>query len=171
MNLTVKDAWDAGIDALIADNALDKNGFVDALKAVLTDGVTGKEIRDYVDEVITVYNELGIINNDTYASYRNEVVNTGADASKRLYFALSVEVNSVPGFTVVNTGATLTGARDERDNINAAIDVIDVVIAEQPNTTVGRLVRESQRGAKQALQEQRRRVRNIIEGILGDADA
>ena len=167
---TVADAWQAGIDAVVADNTLNRAGFVDALQTVITDGLSNAEGNAYVDAVAAEFNRLGIINNPTYNNLRGNII---ADpvAHRNLYDALATALNALPEAAPVIQAAQLTGLRDERDNANAAIDRLDVLIAAEPSGTVGRLVKEVLRNGKQLIRQHKEQLRDAIRNITGNPDS
>ena len=65
----------------------------------------------------------------------------------------------------------LLALRDDRDNIDAAIDRCNVLIAAEPGGTVGRLVKEVLRGGKDQLRGYKEDVRAQIKQITGDPDS
>ena len=163
-------AWQAGIDAVVADNTLNRGGFVDAMQTVITDGLSNAEGNAYVDAVATRLNGFDIINNPTYPSLRGKII---ADpvAHRTLYDALATDLNALPEAEPVLAAARLTGARDDRDNVNAALARLDVLIAAEPAGTVGRLVKDVMRDGKRALRQYKEELRDQIRNITGDPDA
>lgn len=163
-------AWQAGIDAVVADNTLNRGGFVDALQSVITDGLSNAEGNDYVDAVATEFNRLGVINNPTYNNLRGNII---ADPvlHRNLYDALAVSLNQLPEAGPVLAAARLTELRDDRDNINAALDRCDALIAAEPNGTVGRLVKDILRDGKRSLRQYKEQLRDEIRNITGDPDS
>lgn len=165
---TYNDGWQAGIDAVVADNTLNRNGFVDAIQTVLTARFTQDNGRDWVDAVAVEFERLGIINNGTYNNLRGHII-TDPVAHRALFDSLST-VAQLAETRVAATSADLIGLREERDNINNALDRLDVLIAAEPNGIVGRLVKQTLRQGKDSLQVRREDVRNQIRTITGDPD-
>ena len=163
-------AWQAGIDAVVADNTLNRGGFVDALQTVITDGLSNAEGNAYVDAVAVEFQRLGIINNPTYNNLRGNIIDDPA-VHRALYDALAVSLNALPEALSVLSAARLTELRDERDSVNDAIDRCDALIAAEPPGTVGRLVKEVLRGGKQQLRDYKERLRDEIRNITGDPDS
>ena len=163
-------AWQAGIDAVVADNTLNRGGFVDAMQTVITDGLSNAEGNAYVDAVATRLNGFDIINNPTYNSLRGKIV---ADpvAHRTLYDALATDLNALPEAAPVISAAELTRLRDERDSVNDALDRLDVLIAAEPAGTVGKLVKEVLRNGKQLLRQHKEQLRDAIRNITGNPDA
>lgn len=164
------EAWQAGVDAVVADNTLNRGGFTDALQTVITDGLGQAEGNTYVDAVATEFNRLGLINNPTYNNLRGNII---ADpvVHVELYTALATTLNALPEAAPFTQAAQLTGLRDERDNIDAAITRCDDLIAAEPGGTVGRLVKDVLRDGKRELRQFKERIRDEIRNILGDPDA
>lgn len=166
----IEDAYQAGIDAVVADNTLNRGGFVDAMQTVITDGLDNAEGNAYVDAVAAEFNRLGLINNPTYSNLRGNII---ADAvlHRELYDALAIALNALPEAIPVIDAAQLTVLRDERDNVNAAIDRADVLIAAEPAGTVGKLIKEVLRDGKNLLRQHRQQLRDQIQNITGDPDS
>ena len=167
---TVADAYQAGIDAIVADNTLNRGGFVDAMQTVITDGLSNAEGNAYVDAVAAEFNRLGQTNNPTYNNLRSNII---ADPvlHRTLYDALAVTINALPEFTPVFEASELTRLRDDRDNADLAIDRLDVLIAAEPNGTIGRLVKDVMREGKQQIRAYKQSVRDEIRNITGDPDS
>ena len=168
---TTEEAWEAGVDAVVADSSLNRGGFADALRTVITARFTDAEAKAWIDAIAVEYNRLGILNNPTYASLRGSINNDGKDAAMALFVALGVAVNALPESVPAIEGASLVSLRDERDQINNAIDRCDVLIAAEPSGTVGRLVKDVLREGKRQLRSHRENVRSAIQAITGDPDA
>ncbi len=166
---TIEEAYQAGIDAVVADNTLNRGGFVDAMQLVITDNFSNAEGNAYVDAVAAEFNRLGIINNPTYNNLRNNMI---ADpvVHRNLYDALGATINALPETQPVLQAAALTALRDDRDDVNAAIDRCDALIAAEPPGNVGRLVKDGLREVKRLLREYKQQVRDQIQNILGDPD-
>ena len=165
----VATAWQAGIDAVVADNTLNRSGFVDAMQTVITSGLSNQEGNDYVDAVAAEFNRLGLINNPTYNNLRGNII---ADpvVHRNLYDALAVTINALPEAKPVIEAAQLTELREDRDEANNAIQRCDDLIAAEPPGPVGRLVKEVLRDGKRSIREHKQRVRDQIQNILGDPD-
>ena len=168
---TVADAWAAGVDAVIADNNLNRGGFVDAMQTVITAGFSNADGNAFVNAVAVEYERLGIINNDSYNSLRGEIIAEGADTAKALFEALATTLNALPEVVPAINATNLMVLREDRDNINDAIDRLDALIAAEPNGVVGRLVKETFRAGKIHLREYRQKVRDAIQSATGDPDS
>ena len=168
---TVADAWDTAVDAVIADNTLNRGGFVDALQTVIDRGLSNAEGNAFCDAVAAEYNRLGIINNDNYNALRSEIINEGADVSKALFRALATTLNAIPEVVPVIQAASLIDLRADRDAINDGLTRLDDLIAAEPNGAVGRLVKEVLRQGKDQLRQYRQQVRDAIQSATGDPDS
>ncbi len=166
----IQDAYQAGIDAVVADNTLNRGGFVDAMQTVITDGLSNAEGNAYVDAVAAEFNRLGQINNPTYNNLRNNII---ADPvlHRSLWDALAVSLNALPEAEPVILAGQLTQLRDERDNVDAALTRSDDLIAAEPGGTVGRLIKEVLRNGKQLLRQRKQELRDQIRNITGDPDS
>ena len=162
-------AYQAGIDAVVADNTLNRGGFVDAMQTVITDNLSNAEGNAYVDAVAAEFNRLGIINNPTYNNLRGNIIADPA-VHTSLYAALAVSLNALPEAQPVIDAAELTKLRDERDNVDAAITRCDDLIAAEPAGTVGRLVKEVLRNGKRELRSHKQSLRDAIRNLIGDPD-
>jgi len=167
---TLSEVWKAGIDAVIADNAINRQGFVDAMQTVITTGLSNQEGNDYVDAVAAEYNRLGSINNPTFNNLRGDIISRGDVASLAFYESLTT-VAQLPESKPVESALELQSLREDRDNIDAAIDRCNVLIAAEPAGPVGRLVKEVLRHGKDNLRGHKEEVRNQIKQITGDPDS
>ena len=167
---TIEEAYQAGIDAVVADNGLNRGGFVDALQTVITDNFSNAEGNAWVDALAAEFNRLGIINNPTYNNLRGNII---ADpvVHRALYDALAVTINALPETNPVLQAAELTRLRDDRDNADAAIDRCQALIDAEPAGTVGRLVKEVLRDGKRLLREYKQQLRDQIQNLTGDPNS
>jgi len=161
----------AGIDAVIADNTLNQNGFEAAVRTVLTARFSNAEAAAWVTAIYTEYNRLGLINNPTYGNMRGSIISAGASLAQDLFEALSVAINALPETGPAADSARLIDLREDRDNVNLALDRLDALIAAEPNGTVGRLVKDVLREGKNSLRQYKEQLRTQIQGITGDPDA
>lgn len=168
--MDIATAWQAGIDAVVADNTLNRAGFVDALQTVITDGLSNAEGNAYVDAVAAEFNRLGQINNPTYNNLRGNII---ADpvTHRALYDALAVSLNALPEALPVISAAQLTALRDERDNVDATLLRCDDLIAAEPSGTIGRQVKEVLRDGKRKLRDYKEQLRDQIRNITGNPDS
>lgn len=168
MTISLEQAWQAGIDAVVADNGLNRGGFVDALQTVITDNFSNAEGNAFVDAIAVEFNRLGIINNPTYNNLRGNII---ADPVVHLALINSIgTIGFLPETAPVLDAINLTNFRDDRDNVNAAIDRCDALIAAEPNGTVGRLVKDVLRQGKRELRSYKEQLRDQIRNIIGDPD-
>ena len=167
---TTSDAYQAGIDAVIADNTLNMNGFEAALRTVLTARFTSAEADAWVTAIVAEYFRLGLINASTYNRLRASIIDD-AVAARALFDALAVSINGLPETVPALESAQLIDLREDRDNVDAALDRCDVLIAAEPGGTVGRLVKEVLRDGKNSLRQHKQQLRDQIQNITGDPDA
>ncbi len=168
---TTRDGFEAGIDAVLADNTLNRQGFVDAVQTVITSSLSNQEGNDWVDAIATEYNRLDQINNPTYGNLRGDIISRGKPLSLALWDAFDRNISGLVESVPVIQAAQLTTLREDRDNIDAAIDRFNVLIAAEPNGPVGRLVKEEMRDSKQRLRIRKDEVRAAIAAITGDPDS
>ena len=162
---TLGDVWQAGIDAVIADNTLNRQGFVDAMQTVITSGLSNAEGNDFVDAVAAEYNRIGTINNPSYSSMRGDIISRGSVASRSFFDALTT-IGQLPETLPVSHALELQGLREDRD----AIDV-DIVTMQGFKTGATKLVREALNLGIEQLREHKRSVREQIGNITGDPDS
>ena len=166
---TTSDAWQAGIDAVVADNTLNRAGFVDAIQTVLTSNFSNAEGVAWVDAVAVELDRLAIINNPTYNNLRGHVI---ADAviNRAVYDSLST-LGQLPEIQPAQESAELITLRDERDTVDDAIDRLDVLIANEPAGPTRPLVRDVLRQGKETLRAHKQALRERIKQITGDPDS
>jgi len=165
------EAFRAGIDAVLADNTLNGGGFNDAIRTVLTANFSNAEAGAWRDAIAGVYESVGLINNATYNNLRGSIINADtADEAEALFNALGAAIAQLPETAPAVLSAQLIDLRDERDNFDAALDRCDVLIAAEPNGTVGRFVKDILRNGKDLLRQEKQRVREQIQAITGDPD-
>jgi len=128
---TNADAYQAGVDAVIADNTLNQNGFENAIQTVAT-GISNPEADAWVVAIFTEYERLGIINNPTYGSLRGEIINEGAVTSLALFAALAVTINAFPESDPVNADIRKIDLRAERDEVDGNIVILQGLRTGQP---------------------------------------
>lgn len=168
---TVADAYNAGVDAVIADNTLNRGGFVDAIQTVITQGVSNAEGNAFVDALAAEFANLNFINNPTYNNLRSLIIDSGADTAKAQFVALANTINQLPESLPLMQAASLLDLRADRDNINDAIDRLEVLRAAEPNGVVGKLVKQVLQEGKNQLRQYRQQVRDAIQSATGDPDS
>ena len=166
---TLQDAWQAGIDAVIADNTLNRGGFADAIRTVITTRFSNSDATDWIDAVATELNRLGIINNPTYNNLRGNIL-ANPTAHIELFDALAT-LSQLPETRPAVDALELLELREERDNIDATLDRCDVLIAAEPSGIVGRFIKDILRRGKEDLRGHKALVRNRIQQITGDPDS
>jgi len=168
---TTREAIEAGIDAVELDNALNKGGFADAVRTILTDDFTNAQAVDWIDALADEYNRLGQTNAATYVSWRGQIIDLGKAVWLELWDALQNNLTGLPASVPANESALLVTLRDERDSIDGALERFTVLIAAEPGGTVGRLVTDEMRISKTRLRERKQALRNAIQVITGDPDS
>lgn len=166
-------AFRAGIDAIIADNALTGAGFNDALQTVLTAAFTNADATAWRDAIAVEYARLGLINNGTYNNLRGLIINA-ADAAEAeaLFLALSASIGPLPETAPAAASANLIDLRETRDTADAGIARLQVLIDAEPSAGgVGRLTKDILRNGKELLRQEKNRVRDAIQNLTGDADS
>jgi len=168
MTTTSRDAYQAGIDAVVADNALTRGGFIDEIQATI-DGIDNTEGGAWVDAIAAEFNRLGIINNPTYSSLRGNIV---ADpvAHAELFDTLST-LGRMAETHVVDLHAELMTLRGDRDETNNALDRLDILIAAEPAGPTRKLVVDVLRQGKNSLRGNKAEIRQRIQQLTGDPDA
>lgn len=165
---TAADAWQAGIDAVVADNSLNQNGFETATRTVLTANFSAVEADAWVTAVVAEYVRLGIASG--YSNYRNSIIADSVGA-RALFDALSAVIDALPETLPAIDAARLVGLRGDRDNVDAAIDRLNILIAAEPGGAVGRLVKQIMRDGKDLLRQKKQLTRELINALTGDPDS
>lgn len=166
---TINDAWQAGINAVIADNTLNRGGFADAIRTIVTIQFSNAEATAWIDAVAAELERTNVINNPTYNSLRGHVIDD--PVKHRALFDSMATIGQLAETQPATRALSLLELREERDNIQAALDRCDVLIAAEPSGIVGRLVKEVLRQGKQSLRQHKEEVRNQIRNITGDPDS
>lgn len=168
---TLQEAFEAGVDAVIADPTINRGAFVDAMQTVITAGLSNAEGNAWVDAVATFYQGLGIIGNNNFNNLRNQIESSGKDASMALFVQLERGITGLDETEPVQTAGLLVDLREQRDNIDGARDRFQVLIDAEPAGAVGKIVKEFMRNARQELRTRKEQVREAIRAITGDPDS
>lgn len=167
----IVEAFRAGIDAVIADNTLNRAGFSDAIQTILTARFSNADSNAWVDAIAAEYNRLGLINNPTYGNLRGSIINaTDANEAEALFIALGSTIGALPETAPAVASGRLIDLRDSRDNIDAGLDRLQALIDAEPSGTIGRFVKEVLRNGKDLLRAEKQRLRDEIRNITGDPD-
>jgi len=166
---TYNDAWQAGIDAVIADNTINKGDFADAVRTVITIQFSNAEATDWIDAVAGEFDRVNAINNPTYNSLRGDIIDD-AVKHRAMFDALST-IGQLPTTKPAAQALLLLELREERDNINGALARCDVLIAAEPSGIIGRFIKDILRRGKEDLRGHKEQVRNEIRNITGDPDS
>ena len=161
---TISDAWQAGIDAVVADNTLNRAGFVDALQTVITQRFSNAEGNAWCDAVATEFNRLGLINQPTYNRLRAHII---ADPviHRSLFDALQATISTMPETLVAVTSLRIINLRADRDEVNTSISTLQGFKTGQTQQ-----VRDSLDAGIAALRQQRENIREALRGLIGDPD-
>lgn len=168
MTTTSRDAYQAGIDAVVADNALTRGGFIDAIQATIN-GIDNAEGGAWVDAIAVEFERLAIINNPTFGSLRGHII---ADpvAHGELFDVLST-LGRMAETQVIDLHAELMTLREDRDETNNALDRLDILIAAEPPGPTRKLVVDVLRQGKTSLRGNKEQIRQRIQQLTGDPDA
>ena len=159
------DAYQAGVDAINANNALTRGEFADAIRTVVTAGFSDAEAKEWTDAIAAEYFLLGISGAATYASLRTHIKNAPG-AAVLLFEALGVSINQLPETHLVNQSLMLSGLRVERDEVNTSIDAMTGF-----KTGATKQVKEALNLGIDQLRGYKESVRDQIRAITGDPDS
>lgn len=163
---TINDAYQAGIDAVLADNTLNRGGFADAIRTVVVQALSDAEAKAFIDALAVEYNRVGQINNPTYSNLRGSIISDGAALALARFDALGLVVNQMIEATVVSVAVELIDLRAERDEADANIDILQALKTGQP-----RQVREAINIGIDQLRGHKQQVRDRIQAITGDSES
>jgi len=158
---TNADAWQAGIDAAIADNSISKGDFADAIRTVAVLS-SNAEVTTWIDEIAIGWEGVGIINNPTFSSLRNEIVNEGALVARAQFEALLTLVNALPSTLPINADLEKVELRAERDQVDG-----NIVTLQDLKVGQNRQVKEAINLGINNLREYKESIRDRLRG-LGD---
>ena len=161
---TINDAWQAGIIAVVADNTLNKGGFADAVRTVITSNYSNAEATAWIDAVADEFNRLTVISNPTYVNMRGHIIDDPV-AHRQVFDALST-IGQLPETQPAVPALELIDLRTERDEINASITTM---VTFRPGTT--RQVKDALNIGIDGLIAHREQVRQRIQQITGDPDS
>ncbi len=167
---TIIDAFEAGVDAVIADPTLSKNEFENAIRAFVTP-LSIPDADAWVTELIDEYERIDLINNPTWANFRNKIAGDLKPLSLDVFEAMASAVALLPTSPQVEEDIRLMDLREDRDNTDGALDRMDVLIAAEPPGAVGRLVKQTLRAGKDLLRANKEQIREEIKAITGDPDS
>lgn len=166
---TIADAWQAGINAVIADNTINRGAFADAIRTVVTIQFSNAQATAWIDAVAAELERTNVINNPTYNNLRSHVIDDPVK-HRALFDSMSTVQQLVEGQPAIQA-LYLLELRGDRDNIDGALTRVNALIAAEPSGPVGRLVKEVLRQGKQQLRDHKEQVRNEIRTITGDPDS
>lgn len=162
---TINDAYEAGIDAVLADNTLNRGGFADAIRTVVHTAYSDAEAKAWIDQLAAEYQRVGQINNGTYGQLRGLIIDDGKALALARFDALIQSVNGLTESATINTAIELIDLRAERDEADANIDILQALKSGQP-----RQVREAINIGIDQLRGHKQMTRDRIQAITGDAD-
>lgn len=162
---TITDAYEAGIDALIADNTLNRGGFADAIRTVVDQAYSDAEAKDWIDQLSAEYQRVGQINNDTFGSFRAKIIADGKGLSLIRFEALSQSISLLPATKDIDKALDLIDLRAERDEADANLDILRDLKDGQP-----RQVREAIQIGLDQLRAHKQQTRDQIQALTGDAE-
>jgi len=162
---TIRQAFEAGIDAVIADNGIDKGGFADAIRKVIDRAYTGGEAKAWIDAIAAEYVRVGQTTNDQYSGLRSKIVSDGKALALIRFDALTLSIDELPETIATRLAIELIDLRAERDEADANIDILQKLKDGQP-----RQVREAVQLGIDQLRGYKQSVRDQIKARTGDPD-
>jgi hypothetical protein len=163
---TTADAFEAGIDAVIATPTLNKGGFADAIRTVIDQSYTNSEATAWIDAIAVEYQRTGQINSATYSSFRSKINSDGKDLALIRFNALEQSISQLDETRNAAEAIELIDLRAERDEADANIDILIALKAGQP-----RQVREAIQLGIEQLRGYKQQVREQIQNLTGDPDS
>ncbi len=163
---TLADVYEAGVDAVIADNTISRGDFSTAMRTVATTGVTLVEANAFMDALATFFNAIGLINNPTYNNLRGEIINEGKVTALAQFDALASPISLLPETTPLNTGIALMDLRTERDEVQTSVDRMVVL-----KGTESRQVKDALNLGIDQLRGYKEDLRTQIQNLTGDGDS
>jgi hypothetical protein len=160
---TIADAFQAGIDAVVADNTLNRAGFVDAVQTVITARFNNAQGNAWVDAVAAEMNRVGSVNNPSYTSMRNKIANNPVECAA--LFASLATITALPETEPAVTALKILDLRTERDEVQTSIDTLN---AFKPGNT--RQVRDAVNIGINNLRGLRQQIRDQLSTLIGDPD-
>jgi len=161
---TYNDGWQAGIDAVILDNTINRGDFADAIRTVLDQLFTNGEATTWIDAVAVELERVGVINNPTYNNLRAHVIED--PVQHRALFDSLVTISALPESEPAIRSASVITLRSERDEVQVSIDRLTVL-----KTGESKQVRDAVNIGIENLRGYRESLREQIKQILGDPDA
>ncbi len=161
---TLSNAWQAGVDAVIADNSINKGDFADAIRTVITSNFSNSEATGWIDAVATEFNRVGVTNNPTYNNLRLNIIDD-AVAHKALFDSLST-IGQLAETQPATRALELIELRAERDEINISIDTVQGF-----KTGATRQVKDVLNQGIDNLRGHKEEIRQRIRQITGDPDS
>ena len=152
------------VDAIIADNTLNKGGAADAIRIVAT-GSSGAEARAWIDAIAVEYGRLGIINEPgTYNKLRAEIIREGVTTAEELFTALATSINALDESVVINEDLRRVDLRDQRNEVTISIATMKgfkIGASDQVKDALDHGIAE--------LRKERERVKTELKGLNEDS--
>lgn len=161
---TLSEAWQAGIDAVVADNTLSKGDFADAMRTVITSNFNNAQATDLIDAVAVEFNRVGVTNNPTYGNLRGNIIDDPV-AHRALFDSLST-IGQLPEVKPAEDALELIRLRAARDEVN-----LSIVTMQGFKTGATRQVKDALNQGIQDLRQHKEQVRQRIQQITGDPDS
>ena len=163
---TTSDAWRAGIDAVFADNTLNRGGFADAIRTVLNRRFSDAEAKAWIDAITTLMFSLGYIDADSYGQLRqDEILRSNARGAQNRFDALAASINALPESKPALDSAQLIDLRSDRDSVDTSITTMQGFRA-----GATRQVTDALNIGIDALRNEKENLRAQIKAITGDPD-
>jgi len=161
--ITTSDAFQAGIDAVLADNTLGRGGFVDAIQTVIAQRFNNVQGSSWVDAIAVEMNRVGSINNPTYGSMRNKIIDAPVECAA-LFTALT-SINALPETIPAQEAIKIIELRSDRDEVAASIGILNTFKVGQPPQ-----VFEAVNVGINQLRGFREQIRDQLRNLIGDPD-
>jgi hypothetical protein len=138
------------IDAIVLDSAMTSGEARDMLRAA-TNGVSVVEASAWLGRIFQVYAMIGVINNATWASWRNEIINEGSMTPKALVDHIANKLRDDAQLTDVNSALRFKEREDALAQLN--LDIAAVVVAKDAENDL--VLKDALRRGIAALREDR----------------
>ena len=164
MIITINDAWQAGVDAVVLDNTLNKGGFADAVRTVISSNYSNAQATAWIDAVADELNRVAVITNPTYINMRADIIDDPV-AHMELFDALST-IGQLPETLPGEQALELINLRAQRDEVNTSIATM---LTFRPGQT--EQVKEALNQGIENLRGYKEQLRQRIQQITGDPDS
>jgi len=161
---TTSDAFQAGIDAVIADNTLNRAGFVDAIQTIITQRFSNVQGSAWIDAIAVEMNRVGSINNPTYGSMRSKIIGSPVECAA-LFTALT-SINALPETIPAQEAIQIIDFRTDRDEVNVSIGTLNAFKVGETRQVV-----DAVNIGINELRGLREQIRERLRALIGDPDA